>query len=132
MSQRHKNWLAESQTFLDGFEGWLVGWTNSKGDPLSESNCRSVMRGVEQLFSGLGVAERRWEAGVRFRFNDPVTNTTDMVALKIAAKQAVKAQARYIDEGAGPIWYSGDTSNGWVADHPIKKLIMYKEYLRSL
>ena len=129
MSQRHKDWLAESQKFLDGFEDWLVRvHTNSKGDQVSPSNCRSVMRRVEQLFSGLGVAEGRWEAGVRFRFDDPVTNTTDMVALKIAAKQAAEAQARDIDG----VWYSGDSSNGWVADHPIKKLIMYKEYLRSL
>lgn len=84
---------------------------------ISSKNCRIVLRQVEFLVSGQGVAYHRWPEGVVFQASGGgVTLQTDCVALGLSA---AAHQAKY----------GQDLGNGWLLLHPIRKLANYQEWM---
>ena len=104
---------------LQEFEHWLRNvHRGSKGDPLSESNVRTTMNRVRDLISGRGVSYKNWPSSVRFCPTTKVDLTFDITELHQKAKNFEAIHGR-------------DKGNGWLLQHPIKKLLLYKEHVEE-
>lgn len=88
--------------------------------PISEDNRKQVMRQATKLVSGQGVhygsASYGWPDDVVFRKGEPITLTSDICQISYDAKA-------FEDE------HGRDHGNGWLLNHPIRKLIIYQTYL---
>jgi hypothetical protein len=104
---------------IQEFEHWLRNvHRGSKGDPLSEYNVRSTMNRVRDLISGRGVCYKNWPSSVKFCPNTKVDLTFDFAELHQKAKNFEAV-------------YGRDKGNGWLLQHPIKKLLLYKEHVEE-
>ena len=104
---------------MNDFEYWLreihVG---PRGNPLSKQNWQSVMKQVRKLVAGDGITYCNWPAGKYFHRGTKFNLTHDFVALHREAKDFEATHGR-------------DKGNGWLLQHPIKKLDLYKEYIEK-
>jgi hypothetical protein len=100
---------------MEAFEEFLTD-----EHPISEDNRRSVLRQATKLVSGAGVhyasPSYGWPDHVKFREGEPVKITDDIVAITYAAKA-------FEDE------HGRDHGNGWLLNHPLRKLIIYQQHL---
>ena len=100
---------------MEAFEDFLT-----YEHPISEDNRKQVMRQATKLVSGQGVhygsASYGWPDDVVFRKGEPITLTSDICQISYDAKA-------FEDE------HGRDHGNGWLLNHPIRKLIIYQTYL---
>ena len=107
------------------FEDWLRKCKSTSGTeqrPISDSNARSVINRVKDLTSGRGIGYKNWPADIRFCGptdsirKGPITLEYNLHSLLQDAKEFENKHGR-------------DKGNGWLVQHPVKKLILYKDYI---
>ena len=80
------------------------------------------MNRVKDLTSGRGIGYKNWPADIRFCGptdvirKGPVTLEYNLHSLLQDAKEFENKHGR-------------DKGNGWVVQHPVRKLILYKDYI---
>jgi hypothetical protein len=95
---------------------WMLNVPHgSKHSTVSETNGRSVMRQVKKLVRGQGITYKNWEEGIVFYEDEQVNLTFNF--------EDMFTQARQFEALHGK-----DKGNGWLMQHPITKLQLYKEY----
>ena len=106
--------------WVAGFEKWL-----RKGDgrtaPASKSNIARCMPQVKKLAAGAGIKYYRWNRGEAengFLVGASVDMSSDLIQHWHDGKDH---EARY----------GKDLGNGWVLNHPLKKLVLYQWYLNE-
>mmetsp|Transcript_742 Transcript_742/g.2451 ORF Transcript_742/g.2451 Transcript_742/m.2451 type:complete len:94 (-) Transcript_742:1798-2079(-) len=87
-------------------------WLSPK---VSDANLRNVMKVVGNLASGAGVVHPL--TGARFREGEPVSPSTDFVALRAEANSFLRPE--------------DDAGHGWRLDHPIGKCILFQHHLHA-
>jgi hypothetical protein len=103
-------WLEDMEYFLEHIP------QGPRLKTCSAQNVKSVIRQVRKLTSGEGVTYTNWAEGVAFLANQHVSlEETDFDALLNLAKKFEKQHGK-------------DKGNGWLLQHPIKKMLMFKEY----
>ena len=104
---------------MQEFEHWLRNvHRGAKGGALSEANVRSVMNRVRDLVSGRGVSYKNWPPTIKFYVGSKINLTYNFENLLQEAKRFEEKHGR-------------DKGNGWLLQHPIKKLLLYKEHLEE-
>ena len=73
---------------------------------------------VTKLVTGVGVDYHHWPAGVVFRKGEPVTLQDDLVQIKEDAKDFEAQHGR-------------DLGNGWLLNHPLQKMILFRDHLAA-
>ena len=86
---------------------------------MSESNRIACMRVIKKLVNGKGVTHRN-KPQEAFLMGYKVTPSDDIEALRYRANVWLPCR-----KGVGCI----DKGHGWALNHPLKKLVMYKEHL---
>ena len=82
----------------------------------SEANVRSVMKQATALYSGKGVFYKWWPEGHQwFMEGIRVTPLTDLVQVLLDAKEWENT-------------YGRDKGNGWLLDHPLKKMLIFQQF----
>ena len=95
---------------------WMLNVPHgSKHLTVSETNARSVMRQVKKLVRGQGINYKNWEDGIVFYEDEHVNLTFNFEDMFIQARQFEALHGK-------------DKGNGWLMQHPITKLQLYKEY----
>ncbi|CAB9516683.1 expressed unknown protein [Seminavis robusta] len=95
---------------------WMLSVPHgSKNSTVSETNARSVMRQVKKLVRGEGITYKNWEEGIVFYEDEPVNLSHNFEEMLTQAKRF---------EGL----HGKDKGNGWLMQHPITKLDLYKQY----
>ena len=84
----------------------------------TDNNRKTVIRQVTKLVTGVGVDYHRWPAGVVFRKGEPVTLQDDLVQIKEDAKEFEAEHGR-------------DLGNGWLLNHPLQKMILFRDHLAA-
>ena len=103
---------------MDEFSWWIRHiHRGSNGGLISEANARSVLNRARDLVIGRGITYKNWPTGIMFH-PQTVTLKTNFMALLAQAKAFERQHGR-------------DKGNGWLLQHPIKKLALYKEYVQS-
>ena len=119
MTEEEKSKLASMRSFLEEMEEFLVEVPHGSGNKtVSRQNCRSVMKQVTKLVTGMPITYHHWDEGVEFRVENGVNLGTDFVALYDQAKTFEDTHGR-------------DLGNGWLLRHPIMKLGLYQDYVLS-
>jgi len=77
-----------------------------------------VIRQVTKLVTGVGVEYHHWPAGVVFRKGEPVTLQDDLAQIKEDAKDFEAQHGR-------------DLGNGWLLNHPLQKMILFRDHLAA-
>ena len=77
-----------------------------------------MIRQITKLVTGVGVDYHRWPAGVVFRKGEPVTLQDDLAQIKEDAKD-FEAQ------------HGKDLGNGWLLNHPLQKMILFRDHLAA-
>ena len=107
---------------------------------LSEQNRRSVIRQVRKLVSGEGVhyasPQYGWPDDVIFRKDQPVTMQSDAVPNQFRASRHQRDDLHRSDIGKiiedareFENKHGRDHGNGWLLNHPLRKLLFYQHYL---
>ena len=73
---------------------------------------------MTKLVTGVGVDYHRWPAGVVFRKGEPVTLQDDLAQIKEDAKDFEAQHGR-------------DLGNGWLLNHPLQKMILFRDHLAA-
>ena len=73
---------------------------------------------MTKLVTGVGVDYHHWPAGVVFRKGEPVTLQDDLVQIKEDAKDFEAQHGR-------------DLGNGWLLNHPLQKMILFRDHLAA-
>lgn len=103
---------------LEEFGRWLQNiHVGSKNLPISQANARSVINRIRDLVSGNGITYKNWPPGVIFH-PQVVALQDDLMAMLADAKAFERR-------------YGRDKGNGWLLQHPIKKLALYKKYIEN-
>ena len=108
--------------------------------PISDANRRLVIRQVTKLVSGEGVHYASpaygWPDDVIFRKDEPVTMQSDAVRNQFRARHrrddfAHRSDIGQIIEDARDFenTHGRDHGNGWLLNHPLRKLIIYQQHL---
>jgi hypothetical protein len=108
------------------FEDWLRNCTSTSGKekrPMSDSNARSVINRVKDLTSGRGIGYKNWPEKIRF------CGPTDSITRKGPVTLSYNLHSLLQDAKEFEIEYGRDKGNGWLVQHPVKKLILYKDYI---
>ena len=77
-----------------------------------------MIRQVTKLVTGVGVEYHHWPAGVVFRKGEPVTLQDDLAEIKEDAKDFEAQHGR-------------DLGNGWLLNHPLQKMILFRDHLAA-
>ena len=77
-----------------------------------------MIRQITKLVTGVGVDYHRWPAGVVFRKGEPVTLQDDLAQIKEDAKDFEAQHGR-------------DLGNGWLLNHPLQKMILFRDHLAA-
>ena len=77
-----------------------------------------MIRQITKLVTGVGVDYHRWPAGVVFRKGEPVTLQDDIEQIKEDAKDFEAEHGR-------------DLGNGWLLNHPLQKMILFRDHLAA-
>jgi len=115
---------------LEEFSHWLKNIHKGSSRPrrendnqiptgISESNYRSIMNRVRDLISGRGITYRNWPTDIRFHGNG------QRVDLKTDLEALLKAAKNHEDQ------FGEDKGHGWLLRHPIKKLLLYQQYVQG-
>ena len=96
---------------------WL-GTTTQFHKAISPDNRKTVIRQVTKLVTGVGVDYHHWPAGVVFRKGEPVTLQDDIEQIKEDAKDFEAQHGR-------------DLGNGWLLNHPLQKMILFRDHLAA-
>ena len=83
-------------------------------------NVRRTISVVERLVAGQGVHYRHWPSNFTFQIGQKVTLESDL--------ESIQQEARKINNRGGR-WR--DLGNGWAVNHPLQKMIDYRNYLES-
>jgi heat shock protein HspQ len=106
----HPEWVEEMEYFLEQIPHGRFLKT------CSSQNTKSVIHQVRKLTSGVGITYKNWPEGVAFLANQHLSlEETDFDALLKLARKFEKQHGK-------------DKRNGWLIQHPIKKMRMFKEY----
>ena len=73
---------------------------------------------MTKLVTGVGVDYHHWPAGVVFRKGEPVTLQDDLAQIKEDAKDFEAQHGR-------------DLGNGWLLNHPLQKMILFRDHLAA-
>ena len=73
---------------------------------------------MTKLVTGVGVDYHHWPAGVVFRKGEPVTLQDDLAEIKEDAKDFEAQHGR-------------DLGNGWLLNHPLQKMILFRDHLAA-
>ena len=103
--------------FVEEFYDFL-GTTTKYHKEISPDNRKTVIRQITKLVTGVGVDYHRWPAGVVFRKGEPVTLQDDLVQIKEDAKEFEAEHGR-------------DLGNGWLLNHPLQKMILFRDHLAA-
>lgn len=106
------NWLDEMENFL------LTVPHGNAYKVVSRDNCRSVMRQVKRMVSGIGITYHHWNGKVAFKKGIKIHLGMDFNHLYQEAVSFENEHGR-------------DLGNGWLMRHPIVKLQCYQEYCRD-
>ena len=108
-----------SNCWMKGLEHFLTHIPHGPRNKVSSpDNTKTVMRRVKQLASGKGIEYKHWKKNLRFNQGIFINiDTTNFDKLHGEAKLWEKK-------------YGKDKGNGWLLQHPIKKLQLYQEYRR--
>ena len=114
--QRDESLTPEQRATLDAFDeaDFEIFLINELND--SPANVRTVMRQVRKLVSGAGVHYQGWNEDVVFREHQPVSLEDDLVRITADARDFLDQNGR-------------DKSNGWLLNHPLRKLLIYQLHL---
>ena len=96
----------------------FLGTTTPYHREISPDNRKTVIRQVTKLVTGVGVDYHRWPAGVVFRKGEPVTLQDDIEQIKEDAKDFEAQHGR-------------DLGNGWLLNHPLQKMILFRDHLAA-
>ncbi len=96
----------------------FLGTTTLYHKEISPDNRKTVIRQITKLVTGVGVDYHRWPAGVVFRKGEPVTLQDDLVQIKEDAKDFEAEHGR-------------DLGNGWLLNHPLQKMILFRDHLAA-
>ena len=96
----------------------FLGTTTLYHKEISPDNRKTVIRQITKLVTGVGVDYHRWPAGVVFRKGEPVTLQDDLVQIKEDAKEFEAEHGR-------------DLGNGWLLNHPLQKMILFRDHLAA-
>jgi hypothetical protein len=109
-----------SYDWIPKFHDFLINVPHGRNSKtVSAANARSVVRQVEKMVNGLGITYQHWPSGIVFARGETFNyRTTDLEALHRRAK-------------GWELRYGRDKGNGWLLQHPIQKLQIYKEYLKK-
>ena len=77
-----------------------------------------MIRQITKLVTGVGVDYHHWPAGVVFRKGEPVTLQDDIEQIKEDAKDFEAQHGR-------------DLGNGWLLNHPLQKMILFRDHLAA-
>ena len=108
--------------------------------PISDDNRRQVIRQVTKLVSGEGVhydsVNFGWPDDVIFRKDEPVTMQSDAVPNQFRVSRHRRDDLRRSDIGKiiedareFENKHGRDHGNGWLLNHPLRKLLFYQHYL---
>lgn len=100
---------------LSAADEWLCEMEEWLSPKVSDANLRNVMKVVGNLASGAGVVHPL--TGARFREGEPVSPSTDFVALRAEANSFLRPE--------------DDAGHGWRLDHPIGKCILFQHHLHA-
>ena len=103
--------------FVEEFYDFL-GTTTPYHREISPDNRKTVIRQVTKLVTGVGVDYHHWPAGVVFRKGEPVTLQDDLAEIKEDAKDFEAQHGR-------------DLGNGWLLNHPLQKMILFRDHLAA-
>ena len=108
--------ITSDEISLKDLEYWLTNiHRGSRGNPLSKANINSVMRQVRKLVNGYGIKyESTWPEGTIFKHGIHISLAHDLAGMHQEAKDFEEEHGR-------------DKGHGWLLQHPIKKLQLYKE-----
>jgi hypothetical protein len=110
---------AHLPAWLREMEAWLEEVPHGpKKKVVNRGNAAMVMRQVRKLCSGGGIGYINWPPDVVFYEGIPVTLEFDFARMLREAKE--------IEEEWGE-----DKGHGWLLRHPIKKLMLFKEYYKT-
>ena len=110
---------------MDEFQHWLgTIHKGSKGNPISHANFRSVLNRARDLISGRGVTYKNWPSGRKF-FGHNNTSASSIVDITTNYELLLQ-EAKDFEKK-----YGRDKGNGWLLQHPIKKLMLYQQYVRE-
>jgi hypothetical protein len=108
---------------LNDFDYWLRNiHRGAHGSVLSKANGNSVMKQVIKLVKGEGVTntgKNQWPDGIVFYKGTKFDLRTNFARMHREAKEY---EARY----------GKDLGNGWLLQHPIRKLDLYRPYARDI
>ncbi len=96
----------------------LLYVTQFPSQEISPDNRKTVIRQVTKLVTGVGVEYHHWPAGVVFRKGEPVTLQDDLAQIKEDAKDFEAEHGR-------------DLGNGWLLNHPLQKMILFRDHLAA-
>ena len=96
----------------------FLGTTTLYHKEISPDNRKTVIRQITKLVTGVGVDYHRWPAGVVFRKGEPVTLQDDIEQIKEDAKDFEAQHGR-------------DLGNGWLLNHPLQKMILFRDHLAA-
>lgn len=117
LSEEQREALADFN--MDDFEAWM----EPDGEhPISDANRRSVIRQVTKLVSGEGIyydGTFGWPEGKVFREDEPVTMQSDIGQIIVDAQDWENK-------------YGRDHGNGWLMNHPLRKLLFFQHYLDTV
>ena len=102
---------------MEAFYDWL-GTTTKYHKEISPDNRKTVIRQVTKLVTGVGVDYHHWPAGVVFRKGEPVTLQDNLAEIKDDAKEFEAEHGR-------------DLGNGWLLNHPLQKMILFRDHLAA-
>lgn len=111
-SSRSNDEIKNEEINLQEFDKWL------QSNNYSDNNCRRSISQIEKLVRGEGVTYKGWADGVIFRKNDPITMQSNIVQIIKEAREFEKIHGR-------------DKGNGWLLNHPLRKLQLYLESTQS-
>ena len=96
----------------------FLGTTTANHKEISPDNRKTVIRQITKLVTGVGVDYHRWPVGVVFRKGEPVTLQDDLAQIKEDAKDFEAQHGR-------------DLGNGWLLNHPLQKMILFRDHLAA-
>ena len=106
--------------WVAGFEKWL-----RKGDgrtaPASKSNIARCMPQVKKLAAGAGIKYYRWNRG----------DAENGFLVGVSVDMASDLVQHWHDGKDHEARFGKDLGNGWVLNHPLKKLVLYQWFLNE-
>ena len=110
------------QTFhMKAFQQFLLQVPHGRNKKIiSASNVRRTISVVERLVAGQGVHYCNWPSNFTFKQGEEITLTSDLESIQQEAAAINRRGGRWRDLG-----------NGWAVNHPLQKMIDYRNFLNT-